>query len=43
MAVDLKSHNIYVVGYDTQPGAAGRRPTPLPDTFRALVFAMSGK
>jgi WD40 repeat protein len=43
MAVDLKTHNIYVAGYDTQPGAAGRRPTPVPDTFRALVFAMSGK
>jgi DNA-binding beta-propeller fold protein YncE len=43
MAVDPKTHNIYVVGYDTAPGATGRRPTPVPDTFRALVFGMSGK
>ncbi|HKW03239.1 MAG TPA: YncE family protein [Vicinamibacterales bacterium] len=43
MAVDLKTHNLYVAGYDTQPGAAGRRPAPTPDTFRVLVFAMSGK
>ena len=44
MAVDLKTHHIYVVGYDTQPGAAGaRRPAPVPDTFRALVFGPGGK
>lgn len=47
MAVDPKTHHIYVVGYDTQAPAAGapagRRPTPVPDTFRALVFGISGK
>jgi DNA-binding beta-propeller fold protein YncE len=43
MALDPTTHKIYVVGYDTQPGAAGRRPAPVPDTFRALVFGMSGK
>ena len=44
MAVDPKTHNIYVVGYDVQAPAAGggpaRRPAPVPDSFRALVFGM---
>ena len=39
MAVDPKTHNIYVVGYDTKPGANGR-PAAVPDSFRALVFGM---
>lgn len=39
MAVDPKTHNIYVVGYDTQAGARGRA-APVPDSFRALVFGM---
>lgn len=43
MAVDPKTHRIYVVGYDTAPAAAGRRPAPVPDTFRALVFGIGGK
>jgi DNA-binding beta-propeller fold protein YncE len=44
MAVDPKTHNIYVVGYDVAApagGAAARRPTAVPETFRALVFGMS--
>jgi DNA-binding beta-propeller fold protein YncE len=42
MAVDPKTHNIYVVGYDVQAAGAGARGrgAAVPDTFRALVFGM---
>lgn len=43
MAVDLKTHDVYVVGNDVQTGGApaGRGgPPPVPDSFRALVFGM---
>ena len=43
MALDPTTHKVYVVGYDTQPGAGGRRASPVPDSFRALVFGMGGK
>jgi DNA-binding beta-propeller fold protein YncE len=38
MALDLKTHNIYVVGQDYAAAAAGGRATAVPNTFRALVF-----
>jgi WD40 repeat protein len=40
MAVDPRTHNIYVVGYDTQAAAGRGRPAAVPDSFRALVFGL---
>jgi DNA-binding beta-propeller fold protein YncE len=41
MAVDTKTHNIFVVGYDTAAPASGSgRPAPVAGSFRALVFGM---
>ncbi len=51
-AIDLKTHRIYVVGQDyaapdpNAPAAAGRGGrggTPVPNSFRALVFGIGGK
>lgn len=51
MAVDAKTHHIFVVGQDYQapdPNAApaggrGRGGVPVPESFRALVFGIAGK
>jgi len=49
MAIDYKTHNIYVVGQDYQPAdpnapapAPGRRggPPPVPDSFKAIAYGM---
>jgi len=42
-ALDLKTHRVYVVGYDTAAPAGGRRGAAVPDSFRALVFGIGGK
>ncbi len=53
MAVDTKTHHIFVVGQDYQApdpnapapagGRGGRGGTPVPNSFRALVFGIGGK
>jgi DNA-binding beta-propeller fold protein YncE len=47
LALDTKTHNIYVVGQDYQaadpnaPAGRGRGPAAVPGSFRALIFGMS--
>lgn len=51
MALDLKTHRIYVVGQDyaapdpnaPAPAGRGRGPAAVPNSFRALVFGIGGK
>lgn len=40
MAVDPKTHNIYVVGSDVAAPAGGGRPTTVPESFKAVVYGM---
>ncbi|MHA4809155.1 YncE family protein [Flavitalea flava] len=37
LAVDEKTHEVYLPAADTQPGAAGERPKMVPGTFQILV------
>jgi DNA-binding beta-propeller fold protein YncE len=37
IAVDEKTHKVYVPTAKTAPGQTGARPTFLPDTFKVLV------
>jgi YVTN family beta-propeller protein len=36
-AVNVKTHEVYLPAADTQPGAAGERPKPVPGTFGVVV------
>jgi len=37
LAVDSRTHNVYLPCADAEPGAAGERPKPIPGTFGVLV------
>ncbi len=37
LAVDDKTHHVYLPAADTEPGAAGERPKQIPGTFQVLV------
>jgi DNA-binding beta-propeller fold protein YncE len=39
IAVDSKTHNVYLPFADTEPGAAGERPKMIPGTFGVLVVS----
>jgi len=39
IAVDGKTHNVYLPFADTEPGAAGQRPKTIPGTFGVLVVS----
>ena len=39
LAVDEKTHEVFLPSADTQPGAAGERPKVIPGTFAVLVVS----
>ena len=42
MALDTVTHTIYlaITDYQPQPAGSSGRPTPIPGTFRVLVYQM---
>jgi len=38
MALDPKTHRLFLPAVEYKPGQAGARPTPVPGTFAVLVY-----